>query len=91
MYRAAGLANEPKSVAAKRIHVGIGDRDRRRHADHSLDRIAAIAKDCLASFGGKKVRGGNRSARETKRIIHRTPSHAGLRGTTRRVRARAPQ
>ena len=38
------LAHQPEAVAADMIHVRIDGRDRRRHRDHGLDRVAAIGK-----------------------------------------------
>ena len=50
------LAQEPEAVAADAVHVRIDDRDRRRHRDHRLDRVAALGEHRASGFRGRAVR-----------------------------------
>ena len=58
----AGLADKPEPVASDPVHVRVGDRDRGRHRDHGLDRIAPLSQDHLAGLGCTAVgrRNGSR-------------------------------
>ena len=67
---AAGLMHQPEAVAADAVHVRVDHRDRRRHRDHGLDRIAAFGEDGPSRLGGEAVGRRHGGGGEDGRIRH---------------------
>jgi hypothetical protein len=67
-YASGRLAPQPESVAADMAHVRIHDGDCRRHGDHRLDGIAAIAQNHASRFCGGVVRRAHDTAALSRRV-----------------------
>ncbi len=66
----ARFAHEPEGVAADRVHVRIGDRDRRGHGHHRLEGIAALGEDGASGLGGEVMRRGDGRRGKNRRVKH---------------------
>jgi len=50
------LVHDPEPIAAKMIHVRIGDHNHRSHRHHGFERVAAFGKHRTSGLGGGEMR-----------------------------------
>src|SRR5215207_4751156 len=61
-HTAGTVTEQPEAIAANMIHVRVDDGNGRRHGDHRLERVGALAEDVASGFRGSVMRRSNDAA-----------------------------